>query len=153
MKTSTRQLWRVDDDAEAPALYLTSPYATALGSFYLRVARPAWTRIKISGVWTDVTPSALNSGQYGFAAESDETHARRRDVVAMAIAESMNHLGLAQPAYQADEWERRRKYWATVAATCKFRRLPRRTGGKPLLRAVAIGGGLMGRSENRWSVR
>ncbi len=145
IKNPTRQIWRLDDDAEVPALYLTAPYNAASGSFYLRVARPANTRVKISGVWTEVTPSALNGGQFGMAADADEVHARRRDILALAITESMNHLGMAQPMYQADEWERRRKYWASVAALCKFRRLPRRTGGRPVLRAVGIGGGLMGR--------
>lgn len=143
IKRATRQIWNVDEDVEAPALYLSSPYNAANGSFYLRVARPANTRIRISSTWTEVTPSALNSGQFGFAADSDETHAERRDIVALAIAESLNHLGMAQPAYQADEWERRRRYWAQVAQQCKFRRLPRRYGGKPRLRAVGIGGGMM----------
>jgi len=150
IKNPTRQVWRVDADAEAPALYLTMPYNAASGPFYLRVARTANTRIKIGGVWTEVTPSALNNGAFGLSADSDETHARRSDILALAITESMNHLGMAQPAFQADEWERRRKYWASVAALCKFRKLPRRTGGKPVLRAVGIGGGMMGRASN-WS--
>lgn len=141
VKRSATQSWYLDDDAEAPALVLGSGYSTGQ-TFYLRVARPAWTRIKIGGTWTEVTAASPNGGQLGVSADSDETHARKRDVLAFAIAESMNHLGMAQPAFQTDEWEGRRKYWAAVAAQAKVRRLPRKP--RPRVRAAYIGGGLMG---------
>lgn len=141
VKRPTNQQWYIDDDAETPALICPAGFAGGQTA-YLRCARPAWTRIKIGGTWTDLTPSSLNNGKMGLAADSDETHARLRDVLALAITESMNHLGLTQPAFAADEWEQRRKYWATVAAQCKHRRLPRRR--QPRQRAIYVGGGLMG---------
>lgn len=140
VKRSTQQGWSVNDDPEAPELIVSGGFATG-ETFYLRVARPAWTRIKISGTWTEVSAASPNGGQLGVSADSDEFQARLRDVTALAIAESMNHLGMAQPAYQSDVWEERRRYWAAVAAQCKFRRLPRKP--KPQVRAVYVGGGVM----------
>lgn len=149
IRHSTAQRWEIHDDAETPVLILSGGYRAG-DTFYLHVARPVWSRVKISGTWTDVTPSSLNSGQLGLAADSDEIHAKRRDVLALAITESMNHLGMKQPSMEKDEWERRRLYWAEVARQCKFRRLPRRVnrqiqGMKP----VGLGGGLMG-SGSGW---
>lgn len=149
VRHSTGQVWTIHDDAESPVLVLNGGYRTG-ETFYLHVARPVWSRVKISGVWTDVTPSALNSGQLGLAADSDEIHVRRKDALALAITESMNHLGMKQPSLEKAEWESRRLYWAEVARQCKFRRLPKR-GQRQVqaMKPVGLGGGLMG-SRGHW---
>lgn len=142
VRNSTSQVWSINEDAERPELVLTSPYKTG-DTFFLHVARPVWSRVKIAGVWTDVTPAALNSGQLGVAADSDEIHATRRDILALAITESMNALAMKQPTVEKSEWEAMRRYWATVASQCKFRRLPRRQKTRQGMKAVGLGGGLM----------
>lgn len=136
--------WRIDDEAEAPALIFESGGYNTGQTFYLRVARPANTRIKISSTWTDVTAASLNAGVFGLAADTDETHALPDHVLALAITESMNHLAMAQPSLEASIWEARRNYWASIAAACKFARLPRRRDGRRRLVAVGLGGGAMG---------
>ena len=145
----TTQAWDIEDDAAAPTLVLADGFST--GPFFLKVARPAWTSIKIAGVWTEVTQAALNGGQAGLSAYSDETHAHADDVLALAITESMNHLGMKQPSMDKSLWEERRRYWADVAARCKFLRLPRRTRSRQGMRVAYAGGGLMGRGRTgRW---
>lgn len=133
--------WRIDDEAEAPALVFESGGYNTGETFFLRCARPANTRIKSSGTWTDVTPAA---SVFGLIVDTDETHALPDHVMAMAITESMNHLAMAQPSLEASIWEARRNYWASIAAACKFARLPRRRDGRRRLQAVGLGGGAMG---------
>ena len=144
VKRASGHRWRIDDDAEAPALVFESGGYNTGETFYLRCARPAHTRIKISGTWTDVTAAALNSSQFGLAADSDECHGPPQVILALAITQAMNALGMRQPDYQSDTWEARRQYWATVAAASKYTRLPRRNDGNQRLRAVGVTGGLMG---------
>jgi len=149
VRHSTSQTWSIHDDAELPVIVLSDGYSAATTPWYLRVARPSWTRIKVAGVtWTEVTQAALNVGQAGFAIDTDETHARMRDLLAMGITESMNHLGMKQPSMEANEWEARRLYWANVAGQCKFRRLPRRNISRQGMKPVMVGGGIMGRGSN-----
>jgi hypothetical protein len=147
VRRSTSYHWHIDDDAEAPELVFDSGSYNTGETFFLKVARPCHTRIKISGTWTDVTPSALNGGYFGLAADSDETHAIPSHVLAMVVTASMNAMGMRQPAIEADRWEGRRRYWAEVARQIKTRRLPRKYDGRVRLRAVGLGGGMMsGRS-------
>lgn len=153
VRRSTSYHWHIDDDAEAPELVFDSGGYNTGDTFYLKVARPCNTRIKIAGVWTDVSSSALNSGYYGLAADSDETHAIGSHVLAMVVSASMNALGMRQPAIDADRWEARRRYWAQVAAGIKNRRLPRKNDGRVRLKVVGLGGGMMagsGRSKLSW---
>lgn len=145
VRRPTQQTWWIDDDAETPALVFDGGGFNTGDTFYLKVARPCNTRIKIGGVWTDVTASALNSGAFGLFAATDETHANANDALALAIAESMNHLGMRQPAIDKAAWEARRQYWAQVARGCKFRRLPRRNDGRARVNVGYVGGGAMGR--------
>lgn len=152
IRRPTHQHWWIDDDAETPALVLEGGGFTAGDTFYLKVARPCHTRIKIATVWTDLTASSLNNGVFGLYADTDETHAQPDDVLALAITESMNHLGMRAPAIDRDEWERRRIYWAGVAARCKYIRLPRRNEGRAKVAVAAVGGGMMSRrvGTKRW---
>ena len=143
-KPRYRGRWEIDDDAEAPSLILRDCGWNAGDTFYLRCARPCHTRIKIAGTWTNVTPSALNDGQYGLANESDECHANPNDVLAMAVGYSMGALAMTQPMADRKDWEGLRGYWAGVASRLKYARLPRRSDGRAGLTAVGVGGGMMG---------
>ena len=143
VRRSTDYHWHIDDDAEAPELIFDSGGFNTGDTFYLKVARPCNTRIKISGTWTDVSESSLNSGYFGLANDSDETHAIGSHVLAMVVTESMNALGMGQPAVDTDRWEARRRYWAEVARQIKNRRLPRKNDGRVRIRAVGLGGGMM----------
>lgn len=150
VKTSVGGLWEIDDDAEAPALIFRSGGFNTGDTFYLKVARPCHTRIKIGSTWTDVSPTSLNNGVYGLYADTDECHAQESDVVAMAISEGMNALGMRAPQMDKAEWESRRRYWATVARGAKNRSLPRKNDGRLRLTAVGLGGGMMGRRGYGW---
>jgi hypothetical protein len=136
--------WEIDDDAEAPSLVLYDGGWSTGETFYLRCARPCNTRIKIGGTWTNVTPSALNSGQFGLASESDECHANPNDVLAMAVGYSFGALAMTQPMADRKDWEALRLYWTGVASRLKYARLPRRSDGRARLMAVGVGGGMMG---------
>lgn len=141
----TEQDWYINDDAETPALILCGGGFTAGQVFTLKVARPCNTRIKIGGVWTDVSASSPNNGVFGLFAATDECHAQADDILALSIAESMNHLGMRQPAIDKATWEPRRQYWAGVAARCKYVDLPRRNDGKAKVGVGYVGGGVMSR--------
>jgi hypothetical protein len=151
VRSVSSAIWHIDDDAEAPELVFDSGGYNTGDTFFLKVARPAWTRIKIAGVWTDLTPSSLNNGVEGLYADTNETHAIPEHVLAFAITDSMNHLGMRQPAIDRDTWEERRLYWARVARGIKNRKLPRKHDGKLRLQAAGLGGGMMrggGRSKS-----
>lgn len=149
VRTPTSQGWWIDDDAEAPAIIFEGGGFETGKTFYLKVARPCHTRIKINGVWTDVSDSSLNNGVAGLYADDDECHAIQSHVVAMAIAASMNHLGMRQPAIDKAAWEPRRLYWAGVASNIKYRRLPKKNDGHVRIPVAALGGGMMGRRYGR----
>lgn len=143
VRRSTDYHWHIDDDAEAPELVFTTGGFNTGDTFYLKVARPCNTRIKINGVWTDISESSLNNGYFGLAADSDETHAIPSHVLAMVVTSSMNAMGMRQPAIDAGSWDARRRYWAEVARQIKNRRLPRKNDGRVRIRAVGLGGGMM----------
>lgn len=143
VRRSTNAHWHIDDDAEAPELVFDSGGFNTGDTFYLKVARPCHTRIKIAGIWTDVSEAAPNNGYVGLANDSDETHAIEAHVVALSVVELMNHQGMKQPMVEADAWEARRRYWAEVARQIKNRRLPRKNDGRVRIRAVGLGGGMM----------
>lgn len=152
VKTTSSASWEIDDDAETPALIFTSGGFNTGQTFYLKVARPCNTRIRINGAWTNVTPSSLNNGVMGLYADDDETHAYPNHVAALAIADGMNALGMRMPAMDRGLWEERRLYWASVAAGCKYRQLPRRNDGRVRIAVSSLGGGVMmggtGRSKS-----
>lgn len=125
VRRSSPYSWRVEADDEAPALIFTSGGYNTGDTFYLKVARPANSRIQVGGIWTDVSDAAPNNGVVGLYADTDRCHALATHVQAMAITESMNRLGMRQPAMDKAVWEDRRRYWRSVAAGIKQRRLPR----------------------------
>lgn len=143
VRRESSAVWHIDDDAEAPELIFDSGGFNTGDTFFLKVARPCNTRIKIAGVWTDVSESSLNNGYFGLAADSDETHAIPSNVLAMVVTASMNALGMRQPAVEASAWEARRQYWARVAAGIKYRRLPRKNDGQLRIQVAGLGGGMM----------
>jgi hypothetical protein len=149
VRTPTTQAWHIEDDAEAPYLVFDGDGWSSSDTFYLKVARPANSRIKIGATWTNVSDDAQNNGYTGLAADSDETHASWRHVLAIAISESFNHLSLKQPQMESADWERRRLYWASVAAECKFRDLPRKNDGRYRPTMTYVGGGMMSRGGGR----
>lgn len=144
VRVPTSQQWWIDDDAETPAIIFPGGGFETGKTFFLKVARPCNTRIKINGVWTDVSPASPNNGVVGLYADDDECHAIAEHVVAMAITTSMNHLGMRQPAIDGARWEPRRLYWAGVASNIKYRRLPRKYDGRVRIPVAGLGGGMMG---------
>lgn len=145
VRRESTAIWHIDDDAEAPELVFDSGGFNTGDTFYLKVARPCNTRIKIAGVWTDVSASSLNGGQFGLAADSDETHAIPSHVLAYVVMESMNALGARQPAVDGPRWDAKRQEWAAVVRGIKSRRLPRKNDGRLRLQVDGLGGGMMGR--------
>lgn len=82
-RESTWRDWSFRESASGPSLHLRQPYRFTSGSHSLElaVARPADSKIKRAGVWTDVASSAP-----GLLAETDEAFPDLNAIVDVALA-------------------------------------------------------------------
>lgn len=92
--------WTPLDDAESLTLQFDgAPWRTG-ESFEIEVRRPANSRLKVSGTWTDQTSTVA-----GLSAEADEALASVNDVVAAALGEAYHAASLYGPEHQRAYWQ------------------------------------------------
>ena len=103
------------NDGETPILQLTRAFAAG-ETFGLKVKRPANSRLKISGTWTD-----QSSPRAGLTLDAEEALAPITDVVTVALAHAYNALenGVTLAGNQ-EVWDRKVKEQENRAAILKF---------------------------------
>lgn len=109
---------RIHIDGETPILVLRRAYGATPASFQLEVRRPANSRLKQSGTWTDqASPIA------GLAADADEAMPSITDVVTVALCHAYRNI-LEQPslAERRGYWETKLRDQQNAAALIKFAR-------------------------------
>ena len=112
------QEWHLIPDGEALILQLPSAYAST-DTFKLEVRRPANSRLKQSGTWTDQATLAA-----GLTLDADEAIPSINDVVAVARELCFYELASVGPAAMTEFWEAKAQDAARSAATLKFVRQP-----------------------------
>lgn len=108
------QSWRLIPDGEALILQLPSPYATG-DTFKLEVLRPANSRLKQSGTWTD--QSSLTAG---LSLDTDEAIPSINDVVAVARELAFAEMQRNTPEAEARFWAAKEADAGHRAAGLKF---------------------------------
>lgn len=130
--------WRVREDGESFVLELPgAPFRTG-ETFFVDVIRPANSRLRQSGTWTDQTnPNA------GLAAEADEAVPPVRLVVRGALYYAYKELGKqARTAGEIKDWEMRTEAQARIFAAAK-RNYLYQDDGLGVLRVTSGGGDWM----------
>lgn len=121
------QGWRLIPDGEALILQLPSTYATG-DTFKLEVLRPANSRLKQSGTWTD--QSSLTAG---LSLDADEAIPSINDVVAVARELCFAELARNGPEAETRFWVAREQEAARASAALKFVRQAPTEPHRPLV--------------------
>lgn len=125
--------WAWKYDGEAPAIVFDrAPFATG-ETFSVKVLRPANSKLKQSGIWTNQSSQIA-----GLSAAADEAVSDVNDVRIMAKALLYQDLSQSAPGEEAKAWADKAFYWGKVAAGLKNFGAPRdELEGIPRLNPVA----------------
>lgn len=128
---------RWDFEVDGETIYITfpgAPWQTGKDPV-LVVHRPANSRLRISGTWTD-----QDSETDGLTLPTESALATVRDVKILGAALLYRALADKAPGEEADHWVKRAEHWAGVASRLKAYRVPRNREANVVdLRPTVIG--------------
>ncbi len=111
--------WQIVWDGELGYLETDGAY-TATTGLVLAVNRPADTRIKRSGVWTDTAGIAATDGDDGLLADTDEAIPPVGIVTVMAIREALMCRHQWSPMGTKQSWQLEEARWSAKALRAKI---------------------------------
>lgn len=130
---------RCDFAVDGETIYLDfhgAPWQTGKDPV-LVVHRPAHSRLKIGGVWTD-----QDSATDGLTLPSESALSTVRDVRIVGLSLLYRALADKAPGEETDHWMRQARHWAGVASRLKAYRVPRdRETNVVNLRPTVVGRG------------
>lgn len=110
--------WTILFDGETPVLQISSEYDTG-DTFELRVMRPANSRLKTGGAWTDqASPVAALSS------DTEEALPPVRDVAAVAAEHAYKSMMQYGPSESVADWERKYRTQRSLARSIRWGNTP-----------------------------